>query len=68
VRPGALRVASSSDIEGVKSVAFQNADDASKVLIVLNTAPLDRTVIVRWSNQTFSYVVPAGAAVTFHWA
>jgi len=38
------------------------------VLIVLNTAPLDRTVIVRWSNQTFSYVVPAGAAVTFHWA
>jgi glucosylceramidase len=68
VKPGAHRIASSSDIEGVKSVAFQNADDGSKVLIVLNTAPLERRVIVRWSNQSFSYAVPAGAAVTFHWA
>jgi glucosylceramidase len=68
VKPGAHRVASSSDVEGVKSVAFRNADDGSKVLIVLNTAPLERTVIVHWSGQAFSYVVPAGAAVTFHWA
>ena len=68
VRPGAHRIASSSDVEGVKSVAFVNADDGSKVLIVLNTAPLDRTVVVRWKNQNFAYVVPAGAAVTFHWA
>lgn len=68
VKPGAHRIASSSDIEGVKSVAFQNADDGSKVLIVLNTAPIERRVIVRWSNQSFSYAVPAGAAVTFHWA
>lgn len=67
VKPGAHRIASSSDIEGVKSVAFRNADDGSKVLIVLNTAPLERTVVVRWSGRTFSYVVPAGAAVTFHW-
>jgi len=68
VRPGARRIASSSDVEGVKSVAFVNADDGSKVLIVLNTAPLERTVVVRWKNQSFDYVVPAGAAVTFHWA
>ena len=67
VRPGARRIASSSDVEGVKSVAFVNADDGSKVLIVLNTAPLERTVVVRWKNQSFDYVVPAGAAVTFHW-
>ena len=51
----------------MKSVAFVNTDD-SKVLIVLNTAPLERTVVVRWKDQNFSYVVPAGAAVTFHWA
>jgi hypothetical protein len=52
----------------VRSVAFVNADDGSKVLIVLNTATVDRTVVVRWKNQSFDYVVPAGAAVTFHWA
>jgi hypothetical protein len=34
----------------------------------MNTAPAERTVIVRWHNQSFSQVVPAGAAVTFHWA
>ena len=68
VRPGAHRIASSSDVEGVQSVAFKNADDGSKVLVVLNTAPLDRTVIVRWQDKSFDVVVPAGAAVTFHWA
>ena len=68
VKQGAHRIASSSDVEGVQSVAFRNADDGSKVLIVLNTAPLDRTVIVRWRDKSFSYTVPAGAAVTFHWA
>ncbi|MFL5561155.1 MAG: glycoside hydrolase family 30 protein [Gemmatimonadaceae bacterium] len=68
VKPGAHRIASSSDVEGVQSVAFVNADDGSKVLIVLNTAAVDRTVVVRWKNQSFDYVVPAGAAVTFHWA
>jgi glucosylceramidase len=68
VKPGAHRISSSSDIDGVKSVAFENVDDASKVLIVLNTASVDRTVVVHWKNQSFDRVVPAGAAVTFHWA
>ena len=68
VRQGAHRIVSPADVEGVQSVAFKNADDGSKVLIVLNTAPLDRTVIVRWQDKSFSFLVPAGAAVTFHWA
>ena len=68
VRPGAHRISSPADVESVQSVAFKNADDGSKVLIVLNTAPLDRTVVVKWNNQSFNFVVPAGAAVTFHWA
>ena len=66
-RPGAHRVASSSDVEGVKSVAFVNADDGSNVLLVLNTAPLERMVVVRVGTQAVNYVVPSGAAVTFHW-
>ena len=68
VRPGARRVASSSDVDSVQSVAFRNGDDGSKVLIVLNTARVERTVIVQWKNESFSFVVPAGAAVTCHWA
>ena len=68
VRPGAWRVGSTSGIDGVQTVAFRNADDGSKVLILLNTATVERTISVRVGAQAFSYVVPAGAAVTFHWA
>lgn len=68
VRPGARRVASSSDVDSVQSVAFRNVDDGSKVLIVLNTARVERTVIVQWKGKSFNFVVPAGAAVTCHWA
>ncbi|HEX8848015.1 MAG TPA: glycoside hydrolase family 30 beta sandwich domain-containing protein [Gemmatimonadaceae bacterium] len=67
VRPRAHRIASSSGVEGVKTVAFLNADDGSKVLVVMNTAPLERTIVVHVGTEAFNYVVPAGAAVTFHW-
>ena len=67
VRPGALRIASSSGVEGLQSVAFQNADDASKVLIVLNGAALSRTFMVRTADRAFTYALPAGAVATFFW-
>ncbi len=66
VRPGARRIASTSDVEGVKTVAFCNEDD-SMVLIVLNTAGAARTVQVRTGKRWFASAVPSGAAVTFHW-
>jgi len=68
VRAGAHRIASTSGIDGISSVAFKNADDGSKVLILLNTAANERTVVVRWSGQFVNYVLPAGAAVTLHWS
>ena len=67
MRPGALRIASSSGVDGLQSVAFQNADDASKVLIVLNGAALPRTFMVRSAGQAFTYLLPAGAVATFVW-
>lgn len=67
VRPGARRVASSSGVEGVETVAFKNADDGSKVLVVLNTAANERTVVVRWQGQFAQYVLAAGAVATLHW-
>jgi len=68
VRPGARRIASTSGVAGVQSVAFRNADDGSKALIVVNTAAQDRAFTVLWSNQSLRYTLPAGAVVTFVWS
>ena len=38
VRPGAHRIESTTGVKGLESVAFQNADDGSLALIVLNSA------------------------------
>src|SRR2546422_50122 len=68
VRPGARRVASTSGIAGLESVAFRNGDDGSNALIVVNTETQDRTFTVIWGNQSFRYTLPAGAVVTFFWS
>jgi len=67
VRPGARRIASTSGVAGVESVAFRNADDGSKALIVVNTAAQDRAFTVLWGNQSLRYTLPAGAVVTLLW-
>jgi glucosylceramidase len=67
VRPGAHRIASSTDVNGLESVAFQNADDAAKALIVLNTGTLARTFAVHDGTSWFRYRLPAGSVVTFSW-
>ncbi len=68
VRPGARRIASTSGIAGLESVAFRNSDDGSKVLIVVNTEAQDRAFTVLWANQSFPYTLPAGAVVTLFWS
>ncbi|MEP6730472.1 MAG: glycoside hydrolase family 30 beta sandwich domain-containing protein [bacterium] len=68
VRPGAVRIASTSDLVGLQSVAFRNSDDASKVLVVLNNAVLPRTFVVRAGGKAFTYLLPAGSVATFVWA
>src|SRR5439155_22861656 len=67
-RAGARRIASTSGVAGLESVAFRNADDGSKALIVVNTDPQDRTFPVRWANQALRYTLPAGAVVSFVWS
>jgi glucosylceramidase len=64
---GARRIGSTSGVQGLESVAFKNADDGSKVLLVVNTAPAERTFIVRSSGQSFLATLPAGAVVTYKW-
>ncbi len=68
VRPGARRIASTSGIAGLESVAFRNSDDGSKALIVVNTEAQDRAFTVLWGNQSLRYTLPAGAVVTFVWS
>ena len=67
VRPGARRVESTSGSDGLESVAFRNADDGSKALIVVNTAALERSFAVRWAGRSLTYVLPPGSVVTLAW-
>ena len=68
VRPGARRIASTSDIDGLASVAFRNADDGSKALILVNANTQERTFSVTWAGRSFRYSLSAGAVVTFFWS
>ena len=51
VRPGAHRIKSNTDIKGLETVAFQNVDDNSIALIVLNGANASRDFSVRHAGQ-----------------
>ena len=68
VRPGAVRVASSSGVSGLSSVAFRNADDGTKALIVLSSSGSAQQFVVRpGGGRAFNYTLPAGAVATFVW-
>ncbi|HEY8686683.1 MAG TPA: glycoside hydrolase family 30 beta sandwich domain-containing protein [Chloroflexota bacterium] len=68
VRPGAHRIASTTNVGGLQSVAFRNADDGSKVLIVLNTALAEVSFAVHFAGKSILYALPAGAVVTLRWS
>jgi len=68
VRPGAWRIASTSDVDGLASVAFRNADDGSKAMILVNSNNQDHSFAVTWMGRSFRYTLPAGAVVTFFWS
>jgi glucosylceramidase len=65
-RPGATRIESTSFEGRLLSVAFMNLD-ASKGLIVFNSAGATESFVVRWSGRAFAYSLPAGAVATFKW-
>lgn len=68
VRPGAHRIASTTNVGGLQSVAFKNADDGSKVLIVLNTAPVEVSFAVHFGGKSILYALPPGSVVTLRWS
>jgi glucosylceramidase len=54
-------------VNGLQTVAFKNADDGSKILIVLNTAATEVSFAVHSGGKTILYAMPAGAVVTLRW-
>ena len=67
VRQGARRVESTAAVDTLESVAFQNADDDSVVLIVCNSGPADRTVSVVQGGQSVRAVMPRESITTLVW-
>ncbi len=67
VRPGAQRIASSTAVAGVDSVAFRNADDGSVILILANSGSVARQLQVHQGDQTLDLSLPAGSVWTLAW-
>ncbi|MGZ8982665.1 MAG: glycoside hydrolase family 30 protein [Methylotenera sp.] len=67
VRPGARRIKSNSLAGKLDTVAFQNADDASLVLIAANSTIATQRFSVRSGERSFQYELPAKSVATFSW-
>lgn len=65
VKPGAVRIGSSSSNGSIFSVAFRNPD-GSIALVVYNSGG-SNTIKVVSGSSAFNYTVPASSAVTFTW-
>ncbi len=68
VRRDAWRIGSTQTADGIDNVAFENADDGSRVLMVSNSNDAPRSISVRDGDRGFGYVMPARSVVTFRWA
>jgi glucosylceramidase len=67
VRPGAVRVASSTQGRGgLETVAFVNRD-GSLALLVLNNASAAVTFTVRWHGRNLQATLPATSLATYAW-
>jgi glucosylceramidase len=65
VRPGAVRIASTSPVAGVENVAFRNADGSLVVIAV--TPGRAARLAVKSGTRRFSVSLPANAVATFVW-
>lgn len=67
VRPGARRIASTTDVGKLQTVAFLNVDDGSRVTIVLNTGSTETSFVIRERGRSFGYRIPGGAVASVRW-
>lgn len=66
VKPGAVRIGSSSSSGSILSVGFKNPD-GSIALVVYNNSGSSNTIKVVSGSSAFNYAVPGSSAVTFTW-
>lgn len=66
VKPGAVRIGSSSTSGTIQTVSFRNPD-GSIALVVYNSGSANTIKVVSGSSA-FNYSVPASSAVTFNWS
>jgi len=66
VKPGAVRISSSSTSGTIQTVGFRNPD-GSIALVVYNSGSANTLKVVSGSSA-FNYTVPASSAVTFNWS
>jgi len=67
VRPGAQRIESTETADGIANVAFRNRDDGSLVLIVANSTPDTRPVVIRCRDREFQWTLQGQSIATFVW-
>ena len=67
VRPGAVRIASTSGVDDVDTVAFRNADDGSFVLLVVTPPLRPHALDIRIGSRAYRATVSPGAVATFVW-
>ncbi|MEQ1487608.1 MAG: glycoside hydrolase family 30 beta sandwich domain-containing protein [Methylotenera sp.] len=67
VRQGAHRIESSTVNGKVETVAFQNNDDTSLVMIAANSTASKQEFSVRYAKKTLQYTLPAKSIATFTW-
>jgi len=66
VKPGAVRISSSSSSGTIQTVGFRNPD-GSIALVVYNSGSANTIKVVSGSSA-FNYTVPASSAITFNWS
>jgi len=66
VKPGAVRISSSSTSGTIQTVGFRNPD-GSIALVAYNSGSANTIKVVSGSSA-FNYAVPASSAVTFNWS
>ncbi len=68
VRQGARRIESTTGVDGLETVAFQNSDDNSIALIVVNSAADSRRFSVSFDGESFEHTMPGASVATFVWS
>src|SRR3546814_15917608 len=67
VHPGAVRIASTGEFEGLHHVAFTNPDDGSLVLVAVNERDVALSVMIRGPASEFASTLPGRSIATIRW-